>query len=130
MEANAEVFAKHFSKVFNNLDPVPCNDSALPLVLQCEEFAFLGTQPVYEEVRTAIMRMANVWCEADPTQAGLNADAEYLCQYITDVLKLFWEGELNVKAWKTGNLSPGPKPGDLSDPNKWQPVCLLKTLSK
>eukprot|EP00957_Ditylum_brightwellii_P055154 4180101-Ditylum_brightwellii.AAC.1 len=73
---------------------------------------------------------AMVWCEADPTQAGLNTDAEYLCQYITDILKLLWEGELDVEAWKTGNLSPVSKPGDLSDPNKWWPVCLLETLYK
>eukprot|EP00957_Ditylum_brightwellii_P136517 10411096-Ditylum_brightwellii.AAC.1 len=39
---NAEVFAKHFSKVFNTPDPVPCNDSALPLVPQCDKFPFLG----------------------------------------------------------------------------------------
>eukprot|EP00957_Ditylum_brightwellii_P126823 9667405-Ditylum_brightwellii.AAC.1 len=73
---------------------------------------------------------AMVWCEADPAQAGLNADADYLCQYITDILKLFWEGELDVEAWKTGSLSPVPKPGDLFDPNKWRPVCLLKTSYK
>eukprot|EP00957_Ditylum_brightwellii_P208853 15359240-Ditylum_brightwellii.AAC.1 len=64
---------------------------------------------------------AMVWCEADPAQEGLNADAKYLCQYITDVLKPFWEGELDGEAWKTGNLSPVLKPGNLSDPNKWQP---------
>eukprot|EP00957_Ditylum_brightwellii_P032460 2459860-Ditylum_brightwellii.AAC.1 len=88
---------------------------------------FWGPTPVYEEVRAAIMRMANskspgptgvtldafcamVWCKADPSQEGLDADAKYLCQYITDVLKLFWGGELDVEAWKTGNLSPVPKP--------------------
>eukprot|EP00957_Ditylum_brightwellii_P076723 5831565-Ditylum_brightwellii.AAC.1 len=73
---------------------------------------------------------AMVWCEADPAQAGLNVDAEYLCQYITDILNLFLGGELDIEAWRTGNLSPVPKPGDLSDPNKWRPVCLLKTLYK
>eukprot|EP00957_Ditylum_brightwellii_P067275 5105458-Ditylum_brightwellii.AAC.1 len=29
---NAEVFAKHFSKVFNNPDPLPCDASVLPLI--------------------------------------------------------------------------------------------------
>eukprot|EP00957_Ditylum_brightwellii_P108501 8275959-Ditylum_brightwellii.AAC.1 len=58
-EENAEVFAKHFSKVFNNPNPVPCNDSALPLVSQHEKFTFLGTLPEYEEVPKAIMWMAN-----------------------------------------------------------------------
>eukprot|EP00957_Ditylum_brightwellii_P108502 8275959-Ditylum_brightwellii.AAC.2 len=32
--------------------------------------------------------------------------------------------------WRIGNLSPVLKPGDLSNPNKWQPVCLLETLYK
>eukprot|EP00957_Ditylum_brightwellii_P068227 5179380-Ditylum_brightwellii.AAC.1 len=94
-EKNAEVFANHFSKVFNDPDPVPCDNSALPLVLQRDEFTFLGTPPVYEEVCVAIMRMANgkspgptgvtldafcamVWCEADLAQERLNDDAEYL----------------------------------------------------
>eukprot|EP00957_Ditylum_brightwellii_P050033 3792818-Ditylum_brightwellii.AAC.1 len=126
-EENAEVFAKHFSKVFNNPNPVPCDDTALPLLPQHEEFTFLGTPSLYEEVRMAIMWIANskspgpsgvtsdaccamVWCEANPEQAGLNMDAKFLCQYITDTLGLFWDGNLDVEAWRTQNLSPVPKP--------------------
>eukprot|EP00957_Ditylum_brightwellii_P075858 5765318-Ditylum_brightwellii.AAC.1 len=62
--------------------------------------------PMYEEVYEVIIWMANgkspgmmgvildefhamVWCEEDPAQAGLNGVAEYLCQYIADILRLF-----------------------------------------
>eukprot|EP00957_Ditylum_brightwellii_P193442 14729856-Ditylum_brightwellii.AAC.1 len=31
-EENAEVFAKHFRKVFNNPDPPPCDNTVLPSV--------------------------------------------------------------------------------------------------
>eukprot|EP00957_Ditylum_brightwellii_P124535 9491273-Ditylum_brightwellii.AAC.1 len=41
---NADVFGKHFSKVFNNPDPLPCNDTVLHLVVPTpEEFTKLGT---------------------------------------------------------------------------------------
>eukprot|EP00957_Ditylum_brightwellii_P048306 3666194-Ditylum_brightwellii.AAC.1 len=40
---------------------------------------------------------AMVWCEADPAQERLNADTEYLCQYITDILKLFGRESLTLK---------------------------------
>eukprot|EP00957_Ditylum_brightwellii_P029086 2197770-Ditylum_brightwellii.AAC.1 len=141
-EENAEFFVKNFSKVFNNPDHVPCNDTSLPLVLQHEEFTFLGNPLVYEEVHTAIMQMVNgkspgpsgvtsdafyvmVWCEADPEQTGLNIDAEHLCQYTTDILGLFWDGNLDVESWRTGNFSSVLKPGDLSDQkNGSLPACL------
>ena len=63
-------------------------------------------------------------------QEGSNPNAEFLCQYVTDILGLFWTNELDVDSWKTGNLSPVPKKGDLSDPNEWRPVCLLETSYK
>eukprot|EP00957_Ditylum_brightwellii_P036275 2747427-Ditylum_brightwellii.AAC.1 len=48
-EENVEVFAKHFSKVFNTPNPVSYNNSALPLVLQCDKCTCLEIPPVYEE---------------------------------------------------------------------------------
>eukprot|EP00957_Ditylum_brightwellii_P167225 12730166-Ditylum_brightwellii.AAC.1 len=42
-KGNAEDFGKHFSKAFNNPDPLPCNDTVLPLVPTCKEFTKLGT---------------------------------------------------------------------------------------
>eukprot|EP00957_Ditylum_brightwellii_P173542 13212796-Ditylum_brightwellii.AAC.1 len=44
-EENAQVFCEHFSKIFNNQDPLPCNYSALSLILQHTEFTHLAELP-------------------------------------------------------------------------------------
>eukprot|EP00957_Ditylum_brightwellii_P046491 3528300-Ditylum_brightwellii.AAC.1 len=62
-----------------------------------------------------------VFQRADPEKSGINGSADYLCDYITEILHLFWKGNLNIKSWHKGTLSPVPKPGDLADPNKWRP---------
>eukprot|EP00957_Ditylum_brightwellii_P145024 11045157-Ditylum_brightwellii.AAC.1 len=50
-----------------------------------------------------------VWCKPDPEKEGLNKDAEFLCDYLTETLQLFWLGELDIETWKEGTLSPVPK---------------------
>jgi len=35
-----------------------------------------------------------------------------------------------IKEWRTGILTPVPKKGDLLNPNKWRPVCLLEVTYK
>eukprot|EP00957_Ditylum_brightwellii_P022407 1690830-Ditylum_brightwellii.AAC.1 len=74
------------------MDPLPCDKTTLPLVPQRQEFSFLAAAPSYNEMRAAIMRMANgkspgptgvtsdafsamICCKADPNQEGLNCDA-------------------------------------------------------
>eukprot|EP00957_Ditylum_brightwellii_P029204 2207498-Ditylum_brightwellii.AAC.1 len=57
-EENAEVFVKHFSKVFNNPVLLPCDASVLPLVPTRHQFSELTAPPDLEEVRAAIKRMA------------------------------------------------------------------------
>eukprot|EP00957_Ditylum_brightwellii_P145141 11054781-Ditylum_brightwellii.AAC.1 len=78
---NAQVFAKHFTKDFNNLGPLLCDDRVLPLVPTCNEFTVLDKPPSYDELQDAMMMMANgkfpgpscmtlnsframVWCKA------------------------------------------------------------------
>eukprot|EP00957_Ditylum_brightwellii_P028568 2158468-Ditylum_brightwellii.AAC.1 len=112
-EESAEVFAEHFCKVFNNPDPPPCNDTVLPSVPTRPKFPHLGDLPSPAKVCSAIMRMGNGKAPGP-----------------SEILHLFWEGNVDIKAWHKGTLSPVPKPGDLADPNKWRPVCLLKTLYK
>eukprot|EP00957_Ditylum_brightwellii_P051680 3918637-Ditylum_brightwellii.AAC.1 len=56
---NAEVFAKHFSNVFNNPDPLPCDASVLPLVPTQPQFSKLAAPPDLKEVRAAFKCMAN-----------------------------------------------------------------------
>eukprot|EP00957_Ditylum_brightwellii_P036269 2747299-Ditylum_brightwellii.AAC.2 len=56
---NAEIFAKHFSKVFNNPDLLLCDASVLPLVPTQPQFLELATPPDLKEVRAAIKHIAN-----------------------------------------------------------------------
>eukprot|EP00957_Ditylum_brightwellii_P048609 3688565-Ditylum_brightwellii.AAC.1 len=62
---------------------------------------------------------ALVWCEADPEKEGLNTHTEFLCDYIMEILQLFWIGELDMDSWHEGNLAPVPNKGNLSLTNNW-----------
>eukprot|EP00957_Ditylum_brightwellii_P161869 12324266-Ditylum_brightwellii.AAC.1 len=70
------------------------------------------------------------WTEPDPGKEGANDDAKYLVSTTHKMPTDFWEDSLDFESWTSGTLSPVPKKGDLSDPDKWQPVCLLKTTYK
>eukprot|EP00957_Ditylum_brightwellii_P023272 1756301-Ditylum_brightwellii.AAC.1 len=56
---NAQVFAKHFSKLFNNQSPLPCDLAALDLIRQSQEFTHLDNPITLEDVRAALTWMAN-----------------------------------------------------------------------
>eukprot|EP00957_Ditylum_brightwellii_P057460 4356472-Ditylum_brightwellii.AAC.1 len=73
---------------------------------------------------------AMVWKEHQPEDKAANDDAEYLASVIHDMIVQFWNGEFTFESWESGTLAPVPKKGDLSNPNKWQPVCLLETTYK
>eukprot|EP00957_Ditylum_brightwellii_P166253 12656863-Ditylum_brightwellii.AAC.1 len=92
---NAEVFCEHFSRIFNNQNPLPCNLAALDLIRSCNNFTHLATAPSRLEVSAAIRRMANskapvpsgitsdtlkamVWKEHQPEDEAANDNAEYL----------------------------------------------------
>eukprot|EP00957_Ditylum_brightwellii_P043550 3301946-Ditylum_brightwellii.AAC.1 len=58
-EENAQVFAKHFNKLFNNQSPLLCNPTTLDLIDQLSHFLHLAN-PIYLcEVCAALQRMAN-----------------------------------------------------------------------
>eukprot|EP00957_Ditylum_brightwellii_P165332 12588449-Ditylum_brightwellii.AAC.1 len=71
-EENAEVFAEHFRKVFNNPEPPPCDKSTLPLVASRPEFSNLGDPPYLKEVHNAIMCMCNSKASGP---SGITSDA-------------------------------------------------------
>eukprot|EP00957_Ditylum_brightwellii_P078686 5983191-Ditylum_brightwellii.AAC.1 len=71
-----------------------------------------------------------IWRNHDSDDETANDDANFVIDYITEILCLFWSGELNIATWKEGTLSPVSKRGNLADPNKWRPVCLLETSYK
>eukprot|EP00957_Ditylum_brightwellii_P208541 15357940-Ditylum_brightwellii.AAC.1 len=140
---NAEVFAKHF----NNPSPLPCNASVLSLVPQYQEFTHLASPPMHDKIANTILCMQNgkapgptgvtsdvfcamIWRTFGKDSRVADADTEFLINYIMEILCLFWITDLDIESWITGTLALVPKKGDLSDPNKWRPVCLLKTAYK
>jgi len=54
---NAQVFAKHFSKLFNNKSPLPCDLSALDLIKQSQEFNHHEDTITPGDVRAALKHM-------------------------------------------------------------------------
>mmetsp|Transcript_6884 Transcript_6884/g.10421 ORF Transcript_6884/g.10421 Transcript_6884/m.10421 type:complete len:95 (+) Transcript_6884:155-439(+) len=73
-----------------------------------------------------------VWREDDLTEEeeSANDDADFLASVIHELLLDFWDSKLDFESWKRGTVAPVPKTGDLSNPNKWRPVCLLETSYK
>eukprot|EP00957_Ditylum_brightwellii_P148522 11308679-Ditylum_brightwellii.AAC.2 len=68
---------------------------------------------------------AMIWTEHDPDNDVDNDNANCLTIVIHAMLLDFWSENTDFTSCASGILSPVPKKGDLSDPNKWQPVCLL-----
>mgnify|MGYP003333642019 FL=1 len=149
---NAKVFYEHFSKIFNNQN-IRCDESVLTLLPQRDEITSLNDPPTLEEVKNSIKRMRN---RKAPGPSGLKPDVlkaltqetfyesieidpnkdKYLsycfANSIHKYLLEFWNGnnETVFEEWRTGTLTPVPKKGDLSNPNKWRPVCLLEVTYK
>eukprot|EP00957_Ditylum_brightwellii_P202629 15331012-Ditylum_brightwellii.AAC.1 len=69
---NAKVFANHFSKVFNNQNPLTCNPSTLDLIPQSPDFPILAAPLTLDEVKAALKRMAN---GKTPGPSGMSSDA-------------------------------------------------------
>eukprot|EP00957_Ditylum_brightwellii_P036459 2760995-Ditylum_brightwellii.AAC.1 len=79
---------------------------------------------------TSDVMKAMVWKEHQPENKSDNDDAEYLASVIHTMILEFWTGHLDFQYWESGTLAPVPQKGDLSNPNKWQPVCLLEPTYK
>eukprot|EP00957_Ditylum_brightwellii_P143176 10909108-Ditylum_brightwellii.AAC.1 len=56
---NAQVFAEHFNKLFNNQLPLPCDPTVLDLIDQLPDYLHLATPITLPEVRAALQQMAN-----------------------------------------------------------------------
>ena len=105
-EENAEVFCEHFSKLFNNQTPLPCDLTALDLVKQHADYTHLASPPSLQEVHAALRRMANgkapgpsgitadalksmVWTEDDTEEVVDNNDAESLAMTLHTMIVEF-----------------------------------------
>eukprot|EP00957_Ditylum_brightwellii_P157841 12014221-Ditylum_brightwellii.AAC.1 len=146
-EENAEVFCEHFSCIFNNQNLLPCDITMLDLIYPCHDFTHLANELSFVEVTAALHCMDNrkgpgpssitadalkamMWKEYQPENELDNNDAEYLASVIKGMILDFWLRYLNFQSWESGTLAPVPKKGNLSNPNKWRPVCLLETTYK
>eukprot|EP00957_Ditylum_brightwellii_P041208 3119146-Ditylum_brightwellii.AAC.1 len=56
-----------------------------------------------------------------------NDDTDFLAVVIHTMIVKFWDGSFDFQSWESSTLAPVPKKGDLLNPNKWCPVCLLET---
>eukprot|EP00957_Ditylum_brightwellii_P065523 4970206-Ditylum_brightwellii.AAC.1 len=146
-EENAEVFCEHFSHIFNTQNLLSCDLTALNLIHPCNDFTHLATAPSLTEVTAALCCMANskasgpsgitsdalkamVWKEHQSENKSNNDNAEYLVSVIHAMILDFWTGHLDFQSWESATLVPVPKKGDSSNPNKWQPICLLEPTYK
>eukprot|EP00957_Ditylum_brightwellii_P196692 14986417-Ditylum_brightwellii.AAC.1 len=73
---------------------------------------------------------AMVWKEHQQENKLDDDDAEYLMSVIHAMILDFWSGHLDFQSWESGTLAPVPPKGDISNLNKWHPVCLLETTYK
>eukprot|EP00957_Ditylum_brightwellii_P178520 13598639-Ditylum_brightwellii.AAC.1 len=71
-----------------------------------------------------------VWTETNPDDDHENNNDDYLATVVHAMILEFWEGTLDFEFWKSSTLASVPKKGDLSNPNKWRPVCTLETTYK
>eukprot|EP00559_Dactyliosolen_fragilissimus_P001762 CAMPEP_0184862080 /NCGR_PEP_ID=MMETSP0580-20130426/6610_1 /TAXON_ID=1118495 /ORGANISM="Dactyliosolen fragilissimus" /LENGTH=561 /DNA_ID=CAMNT_0027359803 /DNA_START=327 /DNA_END=2009 /DNA_ORIENTATION=+ len=125
----------------------PCDDSVLSLIQNRPTMLHLNAEPSVDEIKEAIKHM-RFRKAAGPS--GLTPDTiKYVSQntqqldpelipqdsqlsneFINILHKIFsdfWHGRINsIESWQHGTLCPVPKKGNLSNPNKWRPVCLLE----
>eukprot|EP00957_Ditylum_brightwellii_P198035 15087766-Ditylum_brightwellii.AAC.1 len=120
-DENAQVFCEHFSKFFNNQNPLPCDHSALELIPPHDDFTHLAELPSLTEVRAALCRMVN---GKAPRPSGITSNA--LKSMVGRRPHWMMKGLMTMPT----TWPPVPKKGDLSNPNKWHPVCLLETTYK
>eukprot|EP00957_Ditylum_brightwellii_P062782 4764325-Ditylum_brightwellii.AAC.1 len=135
----------HHSECCTN--PLPCDLTGLDRIFPCNDFTHLANKPSLAEVTATLCQMANgkapgpssvtsdalkamVWTEHQLENESGNDDVEYLAPVIHVMILEFWTGHLNFQYWESGTLAPVPQKGDLSNLNKWQPVCLLETTYK
>ena len=149
---SAKVFYEHFSKIVNNQN-IKCDESVLTLLPQKDEILSLNDPPTIKQVKDSIKRMRNrkasgpsglkpdvIKALAQEISSGNaeidpNEDKNLSNCFINTIHKYlldFWNGnnETVIKEWRIGTLTPVPKKGDLSNPNKWRPVCLLEVTYK
>ena len=130
-EENAEVFYRHFEKLYNRtptFDP-----TVIELLDQHPSVAFNDSIPDDNEILKAIKRLKN----NAPGYSGLTSQMfksivgyEQSFEYIKDIVIYIWNSEECPSEWDTGLLRILPKKGDLRYPGNYRGIMLLETAYK
>ena len=111
-EENAEVFCEHFSCIFNNQNPLPCDITMLDLIYPCHDFTHLTNESSLTEMTDALHCMEKskapflsgitsdalkvmVWKEHLLENKSVINDTEYLVTIIHAMILEFWTRHLD-----------------------------------
>ena len=126
-EENAEVFVKHFDKLYNRQPEF--DESVLDLLDQHPIAADCDHPPTDEEIQKAISALKNA-----PGDSGICppiwkalAGSEETFNLLRPIILHFWETEVTPEEWEIGLLKILPKKGDLSLPGNYRGIMLLET---
>ena len=129
-EENAEVFVKHFDKLYNRHPKF--DDTVLDLLNQHPIAADCDHPPTDEEIQKAISALKNA-----PGDSGICppiwkalAGNEETFNLLRQIIFHFWETEVTPEEWEIGLLKILPKKGDLSLPGNYRGIMLLETAYK
>ena len=130
-EDNAEVFKKHFEKLYNK--PSNSDPSILDHLEDSPIDDPLGFTPSIEEVRSAINHLKN----NSPGESGITAQMfksiaqDNICfDYLFRIVSNIWSNEECPPQWDIGRLVILPKKGDLSKPGNYRGIMLLEIAYK
>ena len=130
---NAEVFEKHFRKLFNNINGTNYEPTVLDELTKIQTDNRLGESPTIAEINYAISKMAN---EKSPGPNGVTTEVYKKLkgnnlENFRNIINKFWnDPNYNPVEWAEIGLSVLPKKGDLSNPNKWRGIALEDIAAK
>ena len=120
---NAEIFQKHFTKLYNNTTDTAYDPTILDEIIDPQPTnSKLAMPPKEEEVRKALTKMQykkSPGPNGIPTEAFKNLEGESF-QLLFNMITRYWNHpDYKPDEFTKINLSILPKNGDLSNPNKW-----------
>lgn len=126
-EENAEVFHKHFQKLYNReatFDP-----TVLDLLDQSPVDHSTGIEPTLEDIKKSIQHLRN----NAPGESGITAQMlkciakDNLClQYLHEIIISIWNTDSHPIEWDVGRLVVLPKKGNLHLPGNYRGIMLLE----
>ena len=130
-QENAEVFKKHFQKLYGK-DP-SYDNSVINLLEQLPTHEGFDSIPTDDEIINAVKGLRN----KAPGDSGITprmikaiVNDNGLFSILKSILIDFWENELPPQQWEVGLLKILPKKGDLTKPGNYRGIMLLEIVYK